>query len=143
MKTGTKCRLIGIGMLIMLALYVAATVVLHFAGIDTRIVHSGVDVGKPSPDGQFRLVELSDHTGRYLLYSVIRLGGDGRPPETLFMTDDFWYYSRYIKAFYWIDDTNDFCIESTDSGLHRYNYENGTWKPEGGWSSRFEGNGAA
>lgn len=51
MKTGTKCRLIGIGMLIMLALYVAATVVLHFAGIDTRIVHSGVDVGKPSPDG--------------------------------------------------------------------------------------------
>lgn len=58
MKTGTKCRLIGIGMLIMLALYVAATVVLHFAGIDTRIVHSGVDVGKPSPDGQFRLVEL-------------------------------------------------------------------------------------
>ena len=89
MKTGTKCRLIGIGMLIMLALYVAATVVLHFAGIDTRIVYSGVDVGKPSPDGQFRLVELSDHTGRYLLYSVIRLGGDGRPPETLFTTDDF------------------------------------------------------
>ena len=66
-------RLIGIGMLIMLALYVAATVILHFAGIDT----------------------------------------------------------------------NDFCNESTDSGPHRYNYENGTWEPEGGWSSKFKGNGAA
>lgn len=105
-------------------------IILHYGGYDFRIVRNNQTVGIPSPDGTYYLVELSDSTERYLMYSVIQLGNHGSSyPKTVFVTDDFWYVSRYVKDYGWINGTNDFYIDSSDSGRHRYLFDGTTWFP--------------
>lgn len=48
-------------------------------------------------------------------------------PKTVFVTDDFWYLSRFIKDYGWIDGTYDFYIDSSDVGSLIYTYDGETW----------------
>lgn len=110
--------------------------VMHIAGYDYRIVASNKEIGIPSSDGKYRLVEMSDNTGQYLLYSVIQLQNMDENdfsdyPKTVYVTNDFWYHSRFTTDYGWIDDgSNSFYIESSDSGTHRYIFSGDTWIPE-------------
>lgn len=104
------------------------TFVLSLNGIEIRIVHVHKKIGIPSPNGQYRLVEMTDQTQQYLLYSVISVGN--AYPKTEFVTEDFWFHSRYIKDYGWIEGTNDFYIDSSDSGRILYQYDDGVWKNE-------------
>lgn len=107
-------------------------VVAHYAGYDFRIIYSGENIGIASENGEFRLVEMSDSTGMYLLYSVIQLPSSGQVthPRTVFVTEDFWYHSRYISDYGWVKGTNDFYIYSTDTGTHVYHFNGNTWVPQ-------------
>lgn len=105
-------------------------IVLHCAGLDIRIVQSNKDIGIPSPDNRYYLVEMSDSTGQYLIYSVIQINNPEAGnyyPATVYVTDDFWYHSRFIEGYGWIEGTHDFYIDSSDSGRHRYSFDGETW----------------
>ena len=117
-------------MMLMAVAVCILVVILHYAGYDFRVVRSNQTVGIPSSDGRYYLVELSDSTERYLMYSVIQLGNQGPDcPKTVFVTDDFWYYSSFAKGYGWIEGTSDFYIDSSDSGRHRYLFDGTTWVP--------------
>lgn len=125
-------RCVCVSILLMMFLLCISVVVLHCIGYDLRIVQSNETIGIPSRDGSYYLVEMSDSTGKYLLYSVIQLDSSDPQdyeyyPKTVFVTDDFWYHSRFTKDYGWISETNDFYIDSTDSGLHQYSYDGTTW----------------
>lgn len=108
-------------------------IIFHCAGYDIRIVQRNEGIGLPSDDGAYYLVEMSDSTERYLMYSVVQLDVSESDdyysgyPKTVFVTDDFWYLSRFIKDYGWVDGTYDFYIDSTDTGLQIYTYDDGTW----------------
>lgn len=104
-------------------------IVLHNIGYDLRIVHRFSEIGIPSSDGEYFLVEMSDATGKLLVYSVVCIG-KGECPKILYVTDDFWYHSRFIESYGWIEETNDFYVDSSDSGIHRYFFNGDTWIPE-------------
>ncbi len=103
--------------------------VLHSVGYDLRIVHRFSEIGIPSSDGEYFLVEMSDATGKLLVYSVVCID-NGEYPQILYVTDDFWYHSRFIEGYGWIEATNNFYIDSSDSGMHRYFFNGDTWMPE-------------
>lgn len=118
--------------LVMVFLLCISVVVLHCIGYDLRIVQSAKTIGIPSHAGSYFLVEMSDSTGKYLLYSVIQLDNSDPQdyesyPKTVFVTEDFWYHSRFAKGYGWIGETNDFYIDSTDSGRHQYSYDGTSW----------------
>lgn len=117
-----------IDLVLLIFLFVLVTVVMHYAGFDYRIIKRRAEIGIPSYDGKYRLVEMSDSTGIYLLYSVVQVGSGVRP-RTVFVTDDSWYHSRYASGYGWVDDSYDFFIDSSDSGEHLYLFEgNDNWK---------------
>ena len=103
------------------------TIIARMFGYDFRIVKITKPVGIPTYDEKFRLVETSDHTGRYLLYSVIQLGDETRPPRTVFTADDYWFYSQFIDDYGWEDGTYDFYIHSTDEGKFTYRFNGSSW----------------
>ncbi len=101
--------------------------------ISFRTVHTSDDIGVASYDGKYRLVEMADTSQQYLLYSVIRLmdiENGIHAPETLFVTDDWWYLSMYISSYGWLNESYDFYIDSTDTGRTIYRYDGGTWHCE-------------
>ena len=104
-------------------------------GYDFRIVHRDMEIGITSDNGKYQLVEMSDATGQYLLYSIIQLKNFDDEyscdfPKTVYVTNDFWYHSRFTVEYGWIEGSNDFYIISSDSGTHRYIFDNDTWIPE-------------
>ena len=105
-------------------------VVGHNMGYDLRIVQRFSDIGIPSSDNEYFLVEMSDATGKLLVYSVIQINNDKHPAKILYITDDFWYHSRFIVSYGWIEKTNDFYINSSDTGIHRYLFDGNTWISE-------------
>ena len=113
-------------------------IIMHCIGYDIRIIYSNKGIGIPSNDGKYQLVETSDRTGQYLLFSIIQLkkyDSDNNAdysdcPQTLFVADDFWYHNRWVSDYGWIEGTNDFYINSSDSGMHRYFFNGDTWVPE-------------
>lgn len=111
-------------------------IVMHNVGYDYRVVTSNREIGIPSRDGRYRLAEMSDTTGQYLLYSVIQLQSTDEDdlseyPKTVYVTNDFWYHSRFVTDYGWIDDgSNSFFIKSSDSGTHCYIFTGATWIPE-------------
>ncbi|MBQ6595629.1 MAG: hypothetical protein IJH78_08240 [Clostridia bacterium] len=96
-KHGRKPRII-IDLLLLLFIVCLATIIMHYAGYDYRIVRTRGEIGIPSYDGKYRLVEMSDPTGIYLLYSVIQVGNAGGP-RTVFVTDDSCYHSRFASGY--------------------------------------------
>lgn len=82
-------------------------IICRIAGYDFRIVHSGGEIGILSHDSKYELVEMTDDTGRYLLYTIVQPYNSKDPktldsgPQTRFVTDDFWYAARYISAYGW------------------------------------------
>lgn len=128
-------RCVGVSILLMVLLLCISVIVLHYIGYDLRVVQRNEPIGIPSHDGSYYLVEMSDPTEQYLLYSVIQLDSSDPQdyeyyPRTVFVTDDFWYHSRFTRDYGWIGETNDFYIDSTDSGLCRYLYDGTTWASE-------------
>lgn len=124
-----RCILPILSMIVAASIFV---IVFHCAGYDVRIVHRYEDIGIPSDDGAYYLVETSDSTGRYLMYTVVQLDVQDSEdytyyPKTVFVTDDFWYLSRFIKDYGWIDGTYDFYIDSSDVGSLIYTYDGETW----------------
>ena len=113
-------------LLVVMAIMSLFVIIAHYAGYDYRVVHSNSEIGIASGNNEYRLVEMSDATGQYLIYTVIQNDG----PQTLYITDDIWYHSRFAEGYGWIEDTNDFYIESSDSGTHRYLFDGVTWTPE-------------
>ena len=76
-----------------------AVVIAAQAGYSFRTVYMDADsLGIESPNGCYELVETADASGQYLLFAVIQTDGP-ETPRTLFVTDDFWYHSSYIKNF--------------------------------------------
>jgi len=112
--------------------WAAGTIVAHQFGYDYtfRLIRSRSEIGIPSYDNHYNLVLLTDSTGQYNLFSVIQTRAqDSDGPRTVFVTDDFWYHSRYIADYGWMGDSYDFCIMSSDTGSHEYQYRDGTWIP--------------
>lgn len=111
-------------------------IICRIAGYDFRIVHSGGEIGILSHDSKYELVEMTDDTGRYLLYTIVQPYNSKDPktldsgPQTRFVTDDFWYAARYISGYGWKEGTYDFYIHSTDTGTHVYHYDGNTWIPQ-------------
>ena len=123
-------KTIGITLAVIFVLTCIAILIASYAGYDFVIVYNGQDVGIKSYDGLYRLVRTADASGKYLLFSVIQMANDNCEipwPHTVFVADDYQYFSRYISDYEWVDRSYDFCIYSTDSGPHYYKYENGTW----------------
>lgn len=124
-------KLVVVSLFVALAIEFFFVIIAHYAGYDIRVVHSNSEIGIPANNSEYKLVEMSDTTGQYLLYSVIQINNaTNSGPQTLYITDDFWYHSRFVTDYGWIEDTNDFYIESSDSGTHRYYFDGITWIPE-------------
>lgn len=104
-------------------------VLCYVLGYRIRIENVRADIGVKSPNGEYRLVELSDPTGRYVLYSVVQVG-EGHEAKTLFVASDCWLLSKYIAEAGWVNGTNDFYIYNTDIGTLTYRFANGTWNLE-------------
>jgi len=120
-----------VALLVAFAIDCFIVIIAHYAGYDFRVVHSNSEIGLASSNNEYWLVEMSDATGQYLLYSVIQIkNASNSGPQTLYVTDDFWYHSRFAEGYGWIEDTNDFYIESSDSGTNRYYFDGTTWIPE-------------
>lgn len=120
------------------AIFVTYVIVMYLIGYNMRYVRRFDNIGVLSNSGKYRLVEMEDPSGKYLLYSVIQLESDlpdGEDisyalPRTVYVTTDYWYHSRYASGFGWIEGTDDFCVYSSDSGPHRYLFDGETWFPE-------------
>ena len=125
-KIANHTFVIVIGVLIVICVILT---ILHNNGYDLRIVHRFSEIGIPSSDGEYFLVEMSDATGKLLVYSVV-CAANGEYPKILYVTDDYWYHSRFIESYGWIAETNNFYIDSSDSGMHRYFFNGDTWMPE-------------
>ena len=125
-KIANHTFVIVIGVLIVICVILT---ILHNNGYNLRIVHRFSEIGILSSDGEYFLVEMSDATGKLLVYSVV-CAGNGEYPKILYVTDDFWYHSRFIVSYGWIEKTNDFYINSSDTGIHRYFFDGNTWIPE-------------
>ena len=127
-------RIIVQSLLIAFVVFSIVVIVSRVMGYDYKImlVHRESSIGIKSDISEYRLVQTSDGSGQYLMYAVIQLGSpDTGYPKTVFVADDFWYHSRYITDYGWIEGTNDFYIDSSDSGRFYYRYGNGTWEVKG------------
>ena len=129
-------RIILLALLIAFVLFGIFVEVMHFIGYDMRYVRRFDEIGILSDSGKYRLVEMSDPSGKYPVYSVIRLRSDftddesNAYPQTLYVAHDLWYHSRYADGYGWIEGTDDFYIDSSDTGRHCYFFNGETWVPE-------------
>ncbi len=122
-------KLVKAALAALLLIAIAASLALARFGYTFRLVRLNDDIGALSPNGEFYLVETTDPTERYMLFSVIQTG-DQNPDgsaRTLFTTQDLWMISRFLKDAYWIEGTSDFVIDSSDTGVHTYRYDGETW----------------
>lgn len=55
---------------------------MHFIGYDMRYVRRFDEIGIVSDSGKYRLAEMSDPSGKYPVYSVIRLRSDFTDDES-------------------------------------------------------------
>ena len=123
-------KTITITVAVTLILACIAVLLASYAGYNFVIVYSDKEIGIKSYDGYYRLVRTADLSGRYLLFSVIQMPNDNSDipwAHTVFVADDYQYFTRYISDYRWVDGSYDFIIYSTDSGPHYYKYKNGTW----------------
>ena len=123
-----------VSLVISLVMLIAiGVIVLHVAGYDLslrglRVVKMNEPIGIESPSGKYRLVEMVDQTGQYVLYSIVQIEGEADLcPRTLFVTDDSWYHSRYISGAGWLNGTDDFYVDSSDVGRCIYRYSGNGW----------------
>ena len=117
-------------LLVVFLLLCMVVIIASSIGYDFKIIYTGQKIGIPSWNNEYRLVMASDPTEQYVIFAVIQIANSGTEvtyPRTLFVTDDFWYHSRYVKEYGWVGETNDFYVESTDSGMIYYYYSDGTW----------------
>jgi len=103
------------------------TLTLHIAGYDIVLVHSNDEIGTISDNGRFCLIEMSDPTERMLIFVIEDLKPERYESGFVYTTQDRLYNRRYINDYGWIEGTDDFYVNSTDTGMNLYRFDGSSW----------------